>query len=798
MSRRKQCVAVFATEPVTGKIGGLGVRQLEVARELSKHFEVRLLTPFKVTAHNESFPIKQIVYEQASTLTPHIKWADTVYSIALSVLPVARRLNKPVAADLLVPEYFENLEGMPLDIFHAQEKCERFGNTISRTARLLTSADFFLAPTERGRDYYLGQLTLLGRLRPDDYKHDPKFRSLIDVAPFGIPEREPRKGKPLFRGQLPGVGDDDFILLWGGSLANWFDAMTPLKAVARLKKKYPRLKLIFTGSKHPVWGKLPDAYQDVVKFSRQKRMFEKNVFIFSDWVPYKERDRYLTESDAGISTFYDHIENHFSFRIRVLDYLWGNLPILTNPGNTQSEFIERRDLGRIVPFEDEKALAGSIEWMMQNPDAMKAMRRNIQKVKKEFHWPRVLEPLVRFCHEPKRSASLFDDQGIPNDRKQQSSTFVFDPEKFAETVPDHPAMQLTLANLAQKEGDTAKTTAHLLEYIDLFGAGLESPLFKNPLFELTTDFPFEQLRKLIPDHPHDHLLEAKLALDANNPDRAQALVEEEVALFGESPEASFLEGLVYQHRGMHAEAIKPFQTVADSLPGHLPYLLPLADCLAACGKNNKARKLYTRVWRESQTGPHSGEEWLRTRVALAIAKMDADIRPELETLNKYFSRDRTNETLAHIVASQLELEGKRLEQNGNGETARAFYQDAWKQNGKTSGEGWIRVVAALNLAKLEKDRRPEIETLSHCLNRDPENERLAYAVASTLERQGNKKEALNMFKGFTTSFKDRSILGSVWYRLALLSPKSKQKQMVRKCLTFHPGHRAARDLLRSL
>ncbi len=798
MSRPKKCVAVFATEPVTGKIGGLGVRQLEVARELSRHFEVRLLTPFKVTANDEPFPIKQIIYEQPATLTPHVKWADSIYAIALSVLPIARRHNKPVAADLLVPEYFENLEGMPLDIFHAQEKCDRFGHTISRTAKLLNSADFFLAPTERGRDYYLGQLTLLGRLHPDDYKHDPQFRSLIDVAPFGIPDREPRKGQPLFRGQLPNVGADDFILLWGGSLANWFDAMTPLKAVARLRKKYPKLKLIFTGSKHPVWGKLPSAYEEVVKFSKQKKMFEENIFIFSDWVPYEEHDRYLTESSAGVSTFYDHIENHFSFRIRVLDYLWGNLPVLTNPGNTQSEFIERQNLGCVVPFENEKALADSIEWMMCNPDEMQLLRNNIQQVKKSFHWSKVLAPLVRFCHEPRRTVSLFDDQGIPDDRKQMSATFVFDPNQFADTVPNHPAFQLTLASTAHKAGDTASAASHLLQYLDLYGTGLESSLFKNPLFELTTDFPFALLKELMPDHPHALLLDAKLALESNDPDRAQSLVEEEVSLFGECPEAVFLEGLIYQQRGMHAEAVTPFQQVVDSLPGHLPFLLPLADSLVASGNSGKARRLYTRIWRESLTGPHSGEEWLRTRVALAISKMDRGLRPELDTLNKYFSRDRTNETLAHLVAAQLELEGKRLEKNGDGATAKSFYQTAWKQNGKTSGEGWIRVVAALNLAKLERDSKPEIETLNHCLSCDPENERLAYAVASTLERQGQKLEARNMFKRFTTSFKDRSILGSVWYRLALLSPKSKQKQMVRKCLAFHPNHRAARDLLRSL
>ncbi len=798
MSQPKKRVAVFATEPVTGKIGGLGVRQLEVARELSRHFEVRLLTPFKVGPHNELFPIRKIAYGQASTLTPHVKWADSIYAISLSALAVARRHNKPVAADLLVPEYFENLEGMPIDIFHAQEKCERFGNTISRTARLLTSADFFLAPTERGRDFYLGQLMMLGRLRPDDYKNDPQFRSLIDVAPFGIPSREPRSGQPLFRGQLPNVGADDFILLWGGSLANWFDAMTPLKAVARLKNKYPQLKLIFTGSKHPVWGKLPDAYQEVVKFSRQKKMFDHNVFIFSDWVPYEEHDRYLTESDMGVSTFYDHIENHFSFRIRVLDYLWGNLPVLTNPGNTQSELIEHNQLGKITPFEDDKALAQAIETCINRPDTLASMRDNIRDLKKQFHWERVLEPLVRFCDAPRRSASLFDDPGIPKDRAQTSSTFVFDARQFAETVPDHPSMFLVRARQKWDRGDRESAARLLREYFELFGVGLESPLFRNPMFNLTTEFPPETLIDLIPDHPHLLLLQAKQAMDAGNLDRAQALVEEDVSLFGETLEARFVQGLIAQLRGLHEQAVAPLQEVVDGMPGHLAFLLPLADSLMACGKTRKARTLYTHAWRESVSGPHSGEEWLRTRVALAIARMDTTVRPELDTLQQYFKRDRTNETLAHIVAAQLELEGQKLAESGNGESARNFYENAWKQNGKTAGEGWIRVVAALNLARLDKDRVPEIETLHHCLQNDPENERLAYAVASILERQGKPTEAREMFEQFTTSFKDQSILGSVWYRLALLSPKSKQKQMVRKCLSFHPGHRAARDLLRSL
>ena len=37
---------------------------------------------------------------------------------------------------------------------------------------------------------------------------------------------------------------------------------------------------------------------------------------------------YLTEADAGVSTHHEHIETTYSFRTRILDYLWASLPIV--------------------------------------------------------------------------------------------------------------------------------------------------------------------------------------------------------------------------------------------------------------------------------------------------------------------------------------------------------------------------------------------------------------------------------------------------------------------------------------
>jgi tetratricopeptide (TPR) repeat protein len=791
MNRRKR-VAVFATEPVTEKIGGLGIRQLQVARTLKKHFEVRLLTPFKVGSHHERFPVEQITYEDASTFESHVQWADSVYAIALSVIPVAQKHNKPLAVDILVPEYFENLEGMPLDSFHSQEKSDRFAGTISRLTRLLTTGDFFMCPNEKTRDFYLGMLTQLGRLRPHDYPEDPQFRSLIDVAPFGIPRREPKKGKTLLRNKIPGIGPKDFLILWGGSLANWFDSETVVRAMARLKKRLPRAKLVICGKKHPVWGKLPKAYQKVMDLAQAKGIFNKSVFIYTDWVPYEQHEYYLSEADVGIVTFRNHIENHFCCRIRVTDYLWGNLPILTNPGNLQSKWIESQEMGKVVPFGNDKALAEAIEWMATHPAALSRMRTHIAREKKSLYWDRVLAPLIRFCKNPKRTVSLFQEDGISPSQRQNS--FSYQPDQLLRSMPNHPHLQLLRARKSLETGNRKKAVQEIQEHLQWFGSGLESSLFRQPLFHLDTEFDYEQLLDLIPDHPHAGLMKAKLKLDDGQTQAAIAWIEEEESLFGESRESRFVKGLAYQASQDQEKALGCFESVSQALPGHLAFRLPVADSLAALGENSKAREIYTQTWRDSQTGPHSGEEWMRTHIARAMARLEKDKRSELDTLTLYFDRDPTNEMLAQVVAEHMEETGRQLMNAGDQEAARKLYQKAWRRHGRTAGEGWVRVIAALSLAKLDARRRPEIETLYGFMKEDPENERLAYAIASSMEKQGQREEARTLFEKCTQTFKAKSMLGSAWYRLALLSPENQQKQMVKNCLELYPSHSEARAL----
>ncbi len=57
----------------------------------------------------------------------------------------------------------------------------------------LRRGGFFLCASERQRHFWLGHLAALSRLGPTLYDADPSARSLLAVAPFGLPDKPPQR-----------------------------------------------------------------------------------------------------------------------------------------------------------------------------------------------------------------------------------------------------------------------------------------------------------------------------------------------------------------------------------------------------------------------------------------------------------------------------------------------------------------------------------------------------------------------------------------------------------------------------
>ena len=262
-----------------------------------------------------------------------------------------------------------------------------------------------LAASERQRHLYLGQLAALGRITPAVYEDDPGLRRLIDVVPFGLPSTPPRHERAVVKGVVPGIGVDDKLILWGGGLYNWFDPETLVRAVARLSSDHPDVRLFFQGTRHPN-PTVPE--MEVVattrELARELGVLDRHVFLNDSWVDYADRQNYLTEADLGVSTHFDHVETEFSFRTRILDYLWAGLPMVVTAGDHFADVVEKEGLGLVVPADDVDALVEALERMLYDDALRESSAAAVARVSGASTWEVVLEPLVRFVADPSPAA----------------------------------------------------------------------------------------------------------------------------------------------------------------------------------------------------------------------------------------------------------------------------------------------------------------------------------------------------------------------------------------------------------
>lgn len=322
---------------------------------------------------------------------------------AMEQFPALAETDRVVVADAYDPMHLEMLEQGREQPRATWEMLVR-----SRTALLnqqLGRADLVLCASERQRMLYLGQLAALGRITPTTYLDDPHLDRLIAIAPFGLEAEPPRHETDVLRGVLPGIGADERIVVWGGGLYSWFDPLTLIRAVAGLAERRPLTRLVFLGTKHP--GVEPmGIVKESIDLADELGVLGREVVFNEGWIPYEQRQNHLTEADAGVSTHHTHIETEFSFRTRILDYLWAGLPMVVTEGDAFADLVAAEGLGVVVGAEDPTALAEALERVLYDEEFAAQARARIAVVRERFVWERALAPLVRIAAEPRRAPDV--------------------------------------------------------------------------------------------------------------------------------------------------------------------------------------------------------------------------------------------------------------------------------------------------------------------------------------------------------------------------------------------------------
>ncbi len=406
--RRRILIATGDT--LRPRMAGPAIRVWHMARILSREHEVRLVSKAEVRISHPDFRVEHF---DDDSLHEMVGWADLIVfqGFLLDEHPWVKTTDRIIVADLYDPFQLEQLEqfrDLPLE-----QRSDAIGHSVRVLNEQIRRADFFLCASEKQRDFWLGQLSALQRINPYVYEADESLRSLLAVVPFGVEDEPPRRTGPGLRGVVPGIGKDDKVVIWGGGIYNWFDPLTLIRAIDRVRATVPDVRLVFMGTRHPN----PDVPQmrvavEARQLAEQLGLTDEHVFFNEGWVPYDERQNHLLDADVGVSTHYEHVETAFSFRTRILDYLWCGLPVLSTEGDTLADTITERGLGLTVPPEDVDALVAALERLLTDEGFAAACSKASRELADELHWSSVLEPLVAYCRQATRAPDAFTDQPV--------------------------------------------------------------------------------------------------------------------------------------------------------------------------------------------------------------------------------------------------------------------------------------------------------------------------------------------------------------------------------------------------
>ncbi|MGH7611270.1 MAG: glycosyltransferase family 4 protein [Candidatus Dormibacteria bacterium] len=400
---------LIATNEVIGpRMAGPAIRCLELGRQLqSAGHRVTLLGAAGTGLDSVGLEILPGPRPAEISALAHKQDAVVVQGLALRLHPELRDPDVPLVVDLYDP--------FPLALLEQERQrsmADRWAlsTDIAGIARdLLAAGDFFICASERQRDLWLGALMASGRVNPATWTADDSLRQLLDVVPFGLPEGKPEPDPSAPPPWPPGIAADDLVLLWAGGIYNWFDPLTLIRAVAMVGPQYPRLKLLFMATGHPNPGVPPRMWMPrrATELAKELGILGKHVFFNREWIPYETRGDWLGRASCGVSTHFDHAETRFSFRTRVLDYLWAGLPVIATRGDVLADLIESRDLGWTVPAGDVELLAKALTQLAgASPDARQEISRRVRVVAAQMTWTIAAQPLLRFCALPRPAADL--------------------------------------------------------------------------------------------------------------------------------------------------------------------------------------------------------------------------------------------------------------------------------------------------------------------------------------------------------------------------------------------------------
>lgn len=393
-------VLLISNLPIEERNSGPSIRYINIAKVLNSKFKCALYA--SKVSDNQKEKLDFLFSGNFFKLMKEMIKSEVIVSqpTRIRYLLLSRILRKRIVIDLYDPTDIENLE-MYKDAKDIVSLLKSKYSTI-RLRLALMIGDYFLVSNDIQKKYWIGYLQAYDRINLKAYRDNNKLENLIGMLPYGIEEDRDSKKKNIINQKFSNIKSSDKVFIWGGGIWNWFDTKNLIYAMNELKDENPRVKLLFLGvpssynKNNPKYRNL----SETIELAEKLKVINKNVFFNTEWVEYEKRDLYLKDSYAGISLHYDNLETEFSFRTRILDYIWCNLPFVTTKGDYFAEFNEKNNIGISVDFNSVDSIKNGILQLLDD-DIYMIKKNNIKKIKKNFLWENTCKDLINFIQKEK-------------------------------------------------------------------------------------------------------------------------------------------------------------------------------------------------------------------------------------------------------------------------------------------------------------------------------------------------------------------------------------------------------------